>query len=393
MLQSAINRRKDELVAFCRQLVRTPSPSGREEKIAKLIASKMKELQYDSVKVDDFGNVVGTMEGSAKGRTVIFDGHMDIVDPGDRRNWRLDPYSAMVIGNTIYGRGACDMKGGLASMIFAGAIVKQTGRLKGKLIIACVVHEEPCEGFGIRKIMEKIGEPDYVVLGEATNLNLAIGHRGRAELEVETHGRTAHGSMPDRGINAIQMMLPVVERIRGNASDLPIHPFLGRATVSINRISCSPDQSAVVPDRCRITVDRRTIPGETRESLVAECKQHLKQAKAKGEVRISATRLKCYTGKTERVELYFPAWVLDRNEEVVCRAVTALESVLKRSPKLTKWQFSTDGNYTAGLRGIPTIGFGPGDERFAHTPNDHVPVSDLTAATKGCCALAMSLCA
>jgi len=393
MLQSAMNHSEDELVEFCRQLVQTPSPSGREEEIAKLIASKMRELQYDSVEVDVFGNVVGTIEGAAKGRTVIFDGHMDTVDPGDVRNWRVDPYGAKVISNAIYGRGACDMKGGLASMIFAGAIVKRTGRLKGRLIVACVIHEEPCEGFGIRKIIEKIGEPDYVVLGEATNLNLAIGHRGRAELEIETYGRTAHGSMPRRGMNAIHTMFPVIERIRRNASNLPIHPFLGRATVSVNRISCSPDQSAVVPDRCRITVDRRTIPSETRESLVAECKQYLTQAKAKGEVRISTTKLRCYTGKTERVELYFPAWVLDRNEEVVCRARTALESVLKRSPRLTKWHFSTDGNYTAGLRGIPTIGFGPGDERFAHTPNDHVPISDLIAATEGYCALAISLCA
>jgi len=393
MLQSAINQCKDELVDFCRQLVRTPSPSGREEKIAKLIASKMRELQYDSVEVDDFGNVIGEIEGSAKGPIVIFDGHMDTVDPGDIRNWRVDPYGARVISNAIYGRGACDMKGGLASMIFAGAIVKRTGRLKGRLIIACVVHEEPCEGFGIRKIIEKIDEPDYVVLGEATNLNIAIGHRGRIELEIETYGRTAHGSMPHRGINAIHTMLPVVERIRRNSPNLPIHPFLGRATVSVNRISCSPDQSAVVPDRCRITVDRRTIPGEARESLVSECKQYLKQAKAKGGVRISTMKLRCYTGKTERVELYFPGWVLERNEEVVYRARKALESVLKRHLKLTKWQFSTDGNYTAGLRGVPTIGFGPGDERFAHTPNDHILISDLKAATKGYCALAISLCA
>jgi len=393
MLQSAINHRKDELVGFCRQLVRTPSPSGREERIAKIIASKMRELQYDSVKVDEFGNVVGRIEGSAKGRTVLFDGHMDTVDLGDMRNWHIDPFGAKVVNNAIYGRGACDMKGGLASMIFAGAIVKRTGGLKGKLIVACVIHEEPCEGFGIRKIIKKIGEPEYVVLGEATNLNLAIGHRGRVELEIETYGRTAHGSMPDRGINAIHTMLPVIERIRRSASDLPIHPFLGRATVSVNRISCSPDQSAVVPDRCRITVDRRTIPGETRESLVSECEQHLKQAKAKGEVRISTRKLRCYTGKSERVELYFPAWVLDRNEQVVSRARTALESVLKRSPRLTKWHFSTDGNYTAGLRGTPTIGFGPGDERFAHTPNDHVPVSDLIEATRGYSALARSLCA
>jgi len=392
VVQSAMNHSEDQLVEFCRQLVQTPSPSGREEEIAKLIASKMRELQYDSVEVDDFGNVIGTIEGAAKGRTVIFDGHMDTVDPGDVRNWRVDPYGAKVIGNAIYGRGACDMKGGLASMIFAAAIVKRTVRLKGRLIVACVIHEEPCEGFGIRKIIEKIGEPDYVVLGEATNLNLAIGHRGRAELEIETYGRTAHGSMPDTGVNAVHMMLPVIERIRRNASNLPIHQFLGRATISVNRISCSPDQSAVVPDRCRITVDRRTIPGETRESLVVECKQYLTQAKAEGGVRISATKLRCYTGKTESVELYFPAWFLDRNEEVVCRARTALESVLKRGPKLTKWHFSTDGNYTAGLKGIPTIGFGPGDERFAHTANDHVPIGDLVAATRGYCALAISLC-
>jgi len=393
MLQSAISRSKDELVEFCRQLIRTPSPSGSEEKIAKLIASKMRDLHYDSIEVDDFGSVIGTIEGSSRGRTVIFDGHMDTVDPGDPKNWHVDPYSAKVIGGSIYGRGACDMKGGLASIIFAGAIVKRSERLNGKLVIACVVHEEPCEGFGIRKVIEKIGEPDYIVLGEATNLDLAVGHRGRAEIEIETHGRTAHGSMPDRGVNAIHMMLPVIERIMENVPNLPSHRFLGKATASINRVSCSPDQSAVVPDRCRITVDRRTILGETKESLIAECKRYLKHAKAKGEVRIPATRLNCYTGKSERVELYFPAWVLNREEEVIRKARTALKSVLKRFPKLTKWQFSTDGNYTAGLRGIPTIGFGPGDERFAHTPNDHVPINDLVLATKCYCALAISLCA
>ncbi|WP_455367902.1 YgeY family selenium metabolism-linked hydrolase [[Eubacterium] cellulosolvens] len=395
-LRDAINDRKNELIDICRKMIKNKSIAGHEKNLADYIEDVMRDLHYDTVQRDNIGNVIGILKGDEKGPTLMFDGHMDTVSEGELSNWRYDPYRAEVHGDVIYGRGACDMKGALASMILAGALVKEFTQVKGRILVVCVVHEEDFEGFGVRHIINTLGRPTYVILGEATDLQVAIGHRGRVEVEIETVGRTAHGSTPERGLNAIELMIPLIERIGKGRQNLPSHPFLGNASVSINGIQCSPNETAIVPDRCKIILDRRIIFGETKQSILNEYHHYIEDFTSinhSGSYRVDITskELTCYTGYKERVESFFPPWLLDRNHELVHMTIKALESTLDRKINLIRWLFSTDGAYTAGTLGIPTIGFGPGEERFAHTPFDQVKISNLINATKGYCSLALNL--
>ncbi|MEM2123660.1 MAG: YgeY family selenium metabolism-linked hydrolase [Candidatus Bathyarchaeia archaeon] len=379
----------EEALKLCGQLIQKRSPSGMEAEIASLISGTMKKLGYDRVEIDGVGNVVGTIGGDDDNPPVLFDGHMDTVSEGLLSNWGHHPYSATIIGDAIYGRGASDMKGGLAAMIVACPLVKEYLCNKGSnLVMACVVHEEDCEGFGIKKVVERYGRPKCVVLGEATNLTIAIGHRGRVELEIETRGRTAHGSAPERGVNAIYGMIPVIQRIKADEKG-ELHPFLGCSSKSVNRIWCSPDETPIIPDSCTIVVDRRILPGETRQSIISEGLRYL--GDIDGEVRIVKRRITCYTGYSEVVEQFYPAWITPPEGKLVETARECLGFAFKKGISLSKWSFSTDGAYTAGVVEIPTIGFGPGEERYAHTPEDQVRKSDILEALKGYVALAIGL--
>ena len=380
----------DETINLCRKLIQTKSLSGMEDGISFLISRHMQKLGYDRVEIDKVGNVIGIMEGEANSaHPLLFDGHMDTVGEGLSSSWDYNPYSATSVDGIIHGRGASDMKGGLAAMIMACSLIKDClGRLSNDLMMVCVVHEEDCEGFGVRKVLEKYGRPKCVVLGEATNLSLAIGHRGRVELEIETKGRTAHGSVPDRGINAIYEMMPVIQRIKA-VKKAHYHPFLGYSSVSVNRIWCSPDETPIIPDSCTIVVDRRTVLRETKQSILSEGLSYL--GDIKGDVRIANRKITCYTGYSETVEQYFPAWITPPEHEIVKIAKEHLGVALGRSIPLSKWSFSTDGTYTAGVEKIPTIGFGPGEEKFAHTPEDQVKKSDILESLKGYVALAIGL--
>lgn len=380
----------DETINLCKKLIRIKSLSGKEDEIALLISKSMRELGYDRVEVDEVGNIVGIIEGEVNSSPLLlFDGHMDTVGEGLSSNWRHHPYSAISVDDVIHGRGASDMKGGLAAMIMACSLIKEClGNLDNSVIMACVVHEEDCEGFGVKKILEKYGKPKYIVLGEATNLSLAIGHRGRVELEIETMGRTAHGSVPDRGVNAIYKMMPVIRRIK-SVKETSCHPFLGCSSASVNRIWCSPSETSIIPDSCTIVVDRRTVLGETKQSILSEGLSYLRNIK--GDVRIATRKITCYTGYSEMVEQYFPAWITPPRHKLVKVAREYLEFALKREVTLSKWSFSTDGAYTAGVEKIPTIGFGPGEEKFAHTPNDQIRKSDILESLKGYVALALGL--
>jgi putative selenium metabolism hydrolase len=380
----------EEAVGLCRELIREKSPSGREAEVASLISGSMRKLGYDRVEIDEVGNVVGIVGGGEEiSPIILFDGHMDTVGEGLLSNWRYDPYSAAIADGIIYGRGASDMKAGLAAMIVACPLIKEHLRNgRDSIAMACVVHEEDCEGFGVKKIIERYGRPKYVILGEATNLTLAIGHRGRVELEIETKGRTAHGSNPGEGVNAIYRMIPVIQRIKAE-EEAQLHPFLGYSSKSVNRIWCSPDEAPVVPDSCTIVLDRRILLGETRQSILSEGLRYL--GDIDGEARIARRRITCYTGYSEVVEQFFPAWMLSPGDKIVETVKALLRFAHKRDISISKWSFSTDGAYTAGVEGIPTIGFGPGEERHAHTPEDQVRKSDILEALKGYAALAIGL--
>ncbi|MFQ5819570.1 MAG: YgeY family selenium metabolism-linked hydrolase [Candidatus Heimdallarchaeota archaeon] len=397
-----IEEQKENLISFCQDLVRIPSLSGKEGEIAKIVTQQMEALGYTEVSTDELGSVLGTLKGKNR-ISILFNGHMDHVPAGSLDNWSVDPFGATIkeVGGqrAIFGRGVVDMKGALAAQVFAGGMLCQLGITPpGDLHVAAVVHEEDHEGSAMEYIITQRGvRPDLVVLGEPTSLNLSIGQKGRCELEVVTKGRTSHGSKPELGINAVYHMAKIVEAVEQlNKQQMPQHEFLGRASVALIRISCSPGQGNVIPDGCRIVLDRRTLPAEREEDLIEEVNQFLGEVKAKvpnldARVRIMEENLQCYTGKKLVAHKYYPAWAMAHSDPFIQKTKTILEAMMNSEVKIQKWDFSTDGVYTAGMAKIPTIGYGPGDETQAHSPDEHLFIDQLVTATKGYAALALNL--
>ncbi len=396
----AVEENAAELIEFCREIVKIPSYSGKEEAVAKVIAKWMHEFEFDNVMTDELGSVIGFIEGNVgNDHLLLFDAHMDHVDVGRREVWDFEPFGAILKDNAIYGRGVVDMKGALASQIFAMGMVQRYGITPPTdLCMAAVVFEELHEGLAVKHIIENIGiNPDCVVLGEPSNLNLSVGQRGRAEIELITKGKTSHGSMPELGKNAIYPMTLIINEIKklNDTLTLKSHPLLGKGSVTIIDISSSPGGN-VVPDKCRIVVDRRIIPGETEEVLINEMHDVLNTVKEQisdfeVSVRIIDEPVKFFTNKTLINHKFFPTWYFEPSIPLIQTTKTVLEKAVGQQVDVIKWLFSTDGVYTAGIANIPTIGFGPGEEEQAHTPNEHLTIDQLVKSAKGYAALALEL--
>ncbi|MDR2137487.1 MAG: M20/M25/M40 family metallo-hydrolase, partial [Synergistaceae bacterium] len=246
--------RQKELVEFCRAAVRLKSLSGQEGPMAELLSGTMKRLKYDGVETDRYGNVVGRIVLGNGGKRLLLEGHMDHVDVVDPSMWRHDPYGAEVEDGKIYGRATSDMKGNLCAMVLAAAFVAEDEKssLDGELLVAGSVHEECFEGVASEEIGEKWA-PEMVVIGEASHLSVKRGQRGRAEVVVETLGRSAHSSNPSAGVNAVRQMVKVLSTVEGNFRP-PRHPVLGEGILEVTDVVSSPYPGAsVIPDRCRAT--------------------------------------------------------------------------------------------------------------------------------------------
>lgn len=367
-----LNDRRDETVELLRELIRTQSITGEEKEIADLIARKLKMFGFEDVRIDGVGNVICKLVGSGAGPTLLYNGHMDTVPAGERSLWKFDPFSAEIVNDTIVGRGACDMKGSIAAMMMAvDAIRRADVKLKGILILTMVVKEENALEEGTKYAIEEGGlKPDIALVGEATNLNISLGARGRIEVDILVRGRSAHASDPSRGINAVGKMIKMIAAIP--RMKLPHHGFLGSATQAVTNISCQPGRSNVIPNLCTISVDRRVIPSETPEKIKADFLTVIEKIKSKDAEFDADVK----TGK-----LALPAYI-SASEPAVKILQSSSMYVLAKKPKLSKYTFGTDASYLSAIAKIPTIGFGPGDEVYAHSVNDHVRIDDLVAASK-----------
>jgi putative selenium metabolism hydrolase len=367
-----LNDRKDETVELLRELIRTQSITGEEREIADLIARKLKIFGFEDVRIDGVGNVICKLAGSGEGPTLLYNGHMDTVPAGERSLWKFDPFGAEIVNNTIVGRGACDMKGSIVAMMMAADAIRRADvKLKGILILTMVVKEENAMEEGTKYTIEEDGlKPDIALVGEATNLNISLGARGRIEVDILVRGRSAHASDPSRGINAISKMTKMIAAIP--KMKLPRHGFLGFATQAVTNISCQPGRSNVIPNLCTISVDRRVIPGETPEKIKADFLNVIKRIK----LRDPEFDADVKTGKST-----LPGYISPSDPAVKILQSSSMY-VLSKKPKLSKYTFGTDASYLSTIAKIPTVGFGPGDEVNAHSVNDHVRIDDLVAASK-----------
>ncbi|MDR0354961.1 MAG: YgeY family selenium metabolism-linked hydrolase [Deltaproteobacteria bacterium] len=387
-----LNETEKTMVAdLAGELIRLPSYSGQEGQVAQAIGDFMKRNGFDDVHVDRYGSVTGTIRGDEAGPSLLYDGHIDTVPVPDESAWTRAPFGGEIVDQKLYGRGASDMKGAVAAMLVAAALFKKgnQGRFKGQLSVAGVVHEECFEGIAAREISARVN-PDLVVIGEASELNLKIGQRGRAEIVCQTRGVPAHSANPDKGVNAVELMFDLFKEIA--KIEAPTHPTLGRGVLVLTDIISNPYPGAsVVPSLCRATYDRRLLVGETKESVLApllkvkaELEKNRKNFQA--DVFLAQGKEQCHTGNVIEGERFFPGWVYDEKEEFVQKALQALQSV-GLTPSLTQYSFCTNGSHYAGEKGIKTIGFGPSRENLAHTIDEHVELSQLHLAAEGYLAL------
>ncbi len=378
------------LTAFLRDLVRTPSSSTQERAVAERIAAEMTHLGFRDVHGDRIGNVIGWI-GPGHGPVLMLNGHMDTVGVGDPQTWTHAPYGAEIVEGVLYGLGACDMKGGLAAMLYGAGLLRNVP-LKGSVVVACVVQEELCEGTGSRVLIEEEGiRPDWVVLGEPTDLDVSRGQRGRLELRVTTRGRPAHSAFPDLGENAIYTAARLAFGLELLAGQLGNDDFLGPGTLTVTGISSGAVSRNAVPDRCEMLVDRRLTLGENETKALAEVQRIITREGIPAEVEITESHITSYTGYTSHARMSYPTWVTAEDHPLVTAAVRAVRAQLKRRPPVGYYPFSTEGVYTAGVAGIPTVGLGPGDPRCAHVADEHVRLSDVYAAAEVYARLAVEL--
>lgn len=369
---------KNALVEFTRDLIRIRSLSGEEGPLAERILVEMHQLGYDDAWIDQAGNALGLIQGHKPGKCILLDAHMDTVgvNPED---WHQDPFSAEVIDNRIYGRGSADTKGNLAAMVYGAAQVDRE-ELIGSVIVCGSVHEELMEGGSLQWVIKE-NNPDYVVIGEATHLQLNLGGRGRAEVVVETVGKSAHSSSPEVGECAVHAMLRLIEAIEKLPN--PQHPFLGSGSMVLTDIISDPyPGSSVIPNRCRVTFDRRMLLGETIDSIINEIQDGARNVNANFTVKIVEGNETTYRGYKMTAPKFFPAWIVEEDHPLVQYALKGLHDI---NPEITfsAFQFCTNAAASAGMYDIPTIGYGLGKETDAHTANESISIDELQQAAQG----------
>ncbi len=368
---------KPELVKFMQDIIRIPSLSSQEGAVIERIRDEMQRLGYDEVMIDPMGNVIGRI-GSGP-RVIAFDGHVDTVDVGDPELWDRDPHSGDIDGDILYGRGTSDMKGGVASSVYAGALLKKHGIPDNVTVyVTGTVQEEDCDGLCWQYIVNEDGlRPDLVVITEPTSLRIYRGHRGRMEMEVHTSGISCHGSAPERGENAVYKMAGIIAEIEKLNEELEARAPLGKGTVTISEIRSTSPSLCAVADGCTIHLDRRLTIGETEETSVAEILALPSVKTANASVTVLDYAVPSHTGLTYPTRKYYPTWEMPESEPEVQAAMTAFRNAFDQEPEVGHWTFSTNGVATAGMHHIPTIGFGPGHEHFAHAPNEQTEIEHL----------------
>ncbi len=381
-IKKTVEANKESIIKLTQKLIGIKSITGNEGEIINAVTEEMKNFGFDEVKIDEMGNLIGKIGNGNK--VLAVDGHVDTVEIGKERNWKFDPLGGTISNGNIYGRGSCDQKGGLATSLLAVKMLKEIGFPKNlTLYFVASVHEETYEGMNWQHIIEKEKiKPDVVLLTEPSNLQIIIGHRGRMDIKIEVKGLSSHGAEPDIGINAIYLMNPIISEIEKLHNELPPDPLFGKGSITITEIKSTSVSLNAVADSCTIHVDRRLGINDTKESVLQELKNLKSVLKAEAKVLVPEFSVKSYKGYEYNIKSYYPSWTMGESDPLIQKACNCFKEQFDEEPSINYWRFSTNGVATKGLHDIPTVGFGPGDERFAHTIEEHIPIEHLLKATE-----------
>ncbi len=382
-IHARVAAQRQHIIDFMHQIVAIPSMESQIGPVGERIGEEMRKLGYDEVRFDVMGNILGKIGNGP--RVIVYDSHVDTVGLGNLDEWTHDPFKGKVEDGVLYGRGACDEKGSTPGMVYGLAIARDMGLLDGWTAYYFGNMEEWCDGIAPNSFVEvdpKV-RPDYAVIGEPTLMNVYRGHKGRIELKVTATGRSAHAASNHLGDNAIYSLLPVLTGIRDLEPKLGDHPFLGHGKITVTDMHVSTPSINAVPNEAFIYIDRRMTFGETKEGAIAEIEALIpEEMKEKVKVEALFYDEPSYTGFVFPVDKYFPAWALEEDHPLVQAGLKARKAIGLPDNPAGKWNFSTNGIYWAGKAGIPSIGFGPGDEVYAHSVMERVPLADVVKATE-----------
>jgi succinyl-diaminopimelate desuccinylase len=370
-----------DAVDLTRELVRLRSinPPGDEAAVARAIAQRAERWGLEARLVpvaEGRPNVDVRLPGGAERPAVLLSGHTDTVPPGEAP-WEHDPLSGNLVDGEIWGRGAVDMKGGVAAMLVAmAALARRRWRGRGDARFVGTVGEEvDCLGaWHLRESggLEGVG---WIVIGEPTNLDVVPAHRGALWLELVARGKTAHGSMPHLGINAILHLAELLRWLGERRFPYVPHPLLAPPTINVGTIAGG-TKTNVVPDHCVATVDLRTLPGQDHQAIVEEVRD------------LAAELVSTVPGLLIDVNVTndMPPVETATDHPLILTTSAAVEEALGSSAAVRGATYYTDGGVFAPS-GIPMVIFGPGDDRLAHQPNERVAVDQLARAVRAYMAL------
>lgn len=388
-VRSAANGLADAAIDFCQRLIQTPSPSGQEGEIARLVAAEMTKLGYDGVETDAAGNVIGYLRGEG-GRSLMLNTHLDHVDAGALERWPAPPFSGAVMDGAVWGRGAMDIKGPLACQVYAPAVLREAGiKPAGDLYVTATVMEE-VGGIGAQVLARSLA-PDMAVVGEASGCQLARGHRGRVEVEVCFTGRGGHASMPSQLANphyGAARLIQAIEHL-----EMAEGGSLGPASVAPTLYRTDQGSRNVIPEQVTLVLDWRTVPSEGPEAVLARIRALAEEAAGEGlsvEAQIPQVEWQTYTGLRHSMPSIFPSFELPEAHSLIQGARDLLESVYDQPVPVRLWRFATDGGHFMSA-GIPTLGFGPGEDSLAHTTEERIDLGELARGLLGNAALCARL--
>jgi len=366
-----------DMSKFLRDMIAIPSESCQEERVILRIKEEMEKVGFDKIEIDPMGNIFGYI-GHGQ-HLIAMDAHIDTVGIGNPENWQYDPYEGYEDDEIIIGRGASDQEGGMASMVYAGKIIKELGLEDDyTLVVVGSVQEEDCDGLCWQYIInEGKLKPEFVVITEPTDGNIYRGQRGRMEIKVATKGISCHGSAPERGDNAIYKMAGILTELKALHENLIDHSFLGKGSLTVSEIFHTSPSRCAVADSCWISIDRRLTVGETGEYAIQQIKNLPSVKAGNAEVTMYSYERPSYKNLVYPTDCYFPTWLIDAEHPVCHAVVDSYKAILNKEPVVDKWTFSTNGVSIMGRYGIPCIGFGPGHEDQAHAPNERTWKQEL----------------
>ncbi len=369
---------RDAMISFLRDIVALTSTEGNIRAVAARVERELRHLGFSEIHYAPYGDIVGRI-GDGK-RVLLYDSHLDVVGVGDPKEWQHPPFGGAIENGVMYGRGTVDEKGSTPPMIYALQIAHDLGLLDGFAVYYFGSIEEWCEGLSARVFVEQEGvRPDFVVVGEPTNLRVYRGQKGRCEFRVTVRGRSAHGASPWLGDNAVYKMVELIGQVPQLDARLPSDPFLGRGSIVVTHVDSREASFNAVPDRCSIVLDRRLTVGETAAQALEQVRALFPSSDF--EIEILRYNRPSYNDYVREVEQIFPVWSFEESDPVV-RAATATSRALGMDVTTGHWNFSTNGAYWAGVAAIPSVGFGPGEEEIVHTIDEHIRIEDVVRAAE-----------